>query len=159
MLSADLTRPLRRMGCLGRAGPPRGCGLHLGAHHLCCLVPFLVWLGMSHHYHSSLPGLDVMIHRLVNLTSRWQQEVGSGRRQGGSRRLILVISRRIGGLQGTGWSRGVGGDGEGRQIIIKARDAQPPLSLDCWIQLVSTFLSPCPTSLKDLDKVYHKSYR
>ena len=49
-------------------------------------APFLVWLGVSHHYHSPLPGLDIMIHRLLNLTSRQQQEVGSGRKQVGSRR-------------------------------------------------------------------------
>lgn len=126
MLSADLTRPLRRMGCLGRAGPPPRWGLHLGAHHLCCLVLLLVWLGMSHHYHSSLPGLDVMIHRLVNLTSRRQQEVGSGRRQVGSERLILALSRVIGGLQGTGGRGGGGGrrvGEEGKQILTEARDA------------------------------------
>lgn len=48
--------------------------------------PFLVWLGMTHCYHSSLPGLDIMIHRFLNLTSRWWQEVGSERKQVGSRR-------------------------------------------------------------------------
>lgn len=89
LLSADLTRPPRpRRGCSSRAGPPLWVGPPTGSPITCAVWSlFLVWLGMSHQAHSPLPCLDFMIHRLVNLTSRRQQEVGSCRKQ-----VVLALS-------------------------------------------------------------------
>lgn len=105
-----------------------GWGLHLGAHHLCCLIPFLVWPGMSHLHQSLPPSPDTVIHWLLKLTSGGQQEVGARRRQG------RTAGLNQGGRdwRGTGHWGGGGGQhmGRGQQILTEARGDQPPPASD-----------------------------
>ena len=56
--------------------------LEAGPGHLYCLLFLLEWLEMSHHYHSLLPSLGSVNHRLPNITlsgikmrSPWGEQV------------------------------------------------------------------------------------
>lgn len=145
-------RPWRARSCpLGLDLPSVRWGLHLGAHHLCCLIPFLVWPRMS-HLHQSLPPQPRFAFTKKRRASRGTR-VARGRRQEAAG---LGRGGRDWRVRGTGEGGLTPLQAGGQQILQKPEVTNHPNRTPD-----SGFLNPLTPchDLEDLDKVYYKSNR